>query len=143
LPTDEDDPRIFSLLTEEGVVKRTSLSDIPLQGRAGKGLLLIRKRKTNPHKLIAINLEHTLYAMTQGDEWIRVQTEQVSVNEQGGIGRLVVDGGVKAVAYEAVLPTEADSPVGRESGGDAPVSPHDEAPMTQFSLFDDSTETKD
>jgi len=143
LPTDEEDHRTFSLLTEEGVVKRTSLSDIPLQGRAGKGLVLLRKRKNNPHRLVAVTIEHTLYALTTADEWVRVQTEQVSVNEQGGIGRLVVKDGVKAVAFEAVLPAGTDGPGGRESGGDVPVSPHDEAPATQFSLFEDTMEAKD
>ncbi len=141
--TDVEDGRVFSLLTEEGVVKRTSFADIPLQGRAGKGLLLIRKRKTNPHKLIAIAVDDTLYALTRTDEWVRVQTEQVSVNEQGGIGRIVVDGGVKAVAYEPNLPSECDQPVTKETGGEAPVSPHDEAPASQVSLFDEPLEKKE
>jgi topoisomerase-4 subunit A len=140
-----EDERVFTLLTAEGVLKRTRIADIPLQGRAGKGVQLIRKRKTNPHQLVAAAVEETLYALTEKGEWVRVQTEHVSVNEQGGIGRMAVDDGVKAVAFEAVLPVEEskDTAGGKEPQQEAPVSPHDEAPVTQFSLFDDSTEEKE
>jgi topoisomerase IV subunit A len=146
LPTETEDARPFSLLTAEGVVKRTLISAIPLQGRAGKGVQLIRKRKTNPHRLVAVTIEDTLYALTDKHEWVLVPTEQVAVSEQGGTGRSVVDGGVGAVAYEAVLPAEdekaAETPKG--SGEAEPAeTPRDGNSVTQYSLFDDSADEKE
>ncbi|MED1949331.1 DNA topoisomerase IV subunit A [Brevibacillus centrosporus] len=139
MPVEADDTRAFSLLTTEGVVKRTAISDIPLQGRAGKGVTLIRKRKNNPHQLIACSIEETMYAWTAQNEWSLVDTDQVIVNEQGGIGRAIVEGGAKAVAFETVLPTEE----GKEEA--SPKNPGEGAPPqgsgqkttdNQFSLFD-------
>jgi topoisomerase-4 subunit A len=148
LSVSEHDKRVFRILTAEGIVKRTSLSDMPIQGRAGKGLVLIRKRKVNPHRILAAQLEDTehLFARTSGGEWIRVDSRHVPVSEQGGIGRLVVEGGVSEVACEAALPAEEakEQPsAGNAAPGEAPHSPHDEVPVEQFSLFEDSTEKKD
>lgn len=142
LPVEEDDPRAFSLVTREGTVKRTRIADIPLQGRAGKGVQLIRKRKTHPHQLLAISIEHTMYALTEQNEWQPIPVEQVPVNEQGGIGRVLVEGGVKAIVFETVLPTEElrDEPLLNSSGEAAQERKQDE----QISLFaDESGEKKD
>lgn len=141
LPVEAEDARAFSLLTTEGVVKRTPISDIPLQGRAGKGVQLIRKRKNHPHQLIALSIEETMYAWTAQNEWSLVQTEQVSVNEQGGIGRMVVEGGVKAVVFETVLPAgeaKEEQAKGSSEGASSPARP-----TKQYSLFDDAGEEKE
>ena len=140
LPIDEHDQRAFSLVTEEGIVKRTLIADIPLQGRAGKGVQLIRKRKTHPHRLLAINIDNTMYALTAQNEWQLVHSEQVSVNEQGGIGRVVVEGGVKAIVFEAVLPTE--EPQTEQAARGTEEEPQEKTPGEQISLFTDESGKK-
>ncbi|QDS33828.1 DNA topoisomerase IV subunit A [Brevibacillus brevis] len=137
LPIEEDDSRAFSLLTAEGVVKRTSIAAIPLQARAGKGVQLIRKRKNNPHELIAMFIEETVYAWTSQNEWTPVETEQVIVNEQGGIGRQLVEGGVKAVAFETILPSDEpkDEATAKGSGDGAGTAGQQKTPNGQASLF--------
>jgi topoisomerase-4 subunit A len=146
LPTEAEDARSFNLLTAEGQVKRTLISAIPLQGRAGKGVQVIRKRKTNPHRVVAVTVEDTLYALTDRNEWVLVPTEQVAVTEQGGAARSVVDGGVEAVAYEAVLPDEAEKAAEPPKGSaeaEPDKTPRDGNAVTQFSLFDNSADEKE
>lgn len=130
LPIEAEDSRIFSLITTDGVVKRTKIADIPLQGRAGKGVQLIRKRKTSPHQLLALNVDDSMYALTAANEWQFVQADQVNVNEQGGIGRNLIEGGVEAVVFETVLPTD-------EAKDNAPAGEAaDRRTAEQASLFD-------
>ncbi|MGM0710824.1 DNA topoisomerase IV subunit A [Brevibacillus parabrevis] len=138
LPTELEDSRAFTLLTEEGVVKRTAIAAMPLQGRAGKGVQLIRKRKNHPHQLTAIYLEETVYAWTAQNEWVPVDASQVIVNEQGGIGRVVVEGGVKAVVFETVLPTDEpkEEPTAKGSGEGESASSQQKATGAPVSLFD-------
>lgn len=138
LPIEEEDSRAFTLLTAEGVVKRTAIAAIPLQGRAGKGVQLIRKRKNHPHQLAAVFIDETVYAWTAQNEWTLVDTSLVNVNEQGGIGRHLVEGGVKSVVFETVLPTEEakEEPAkGSGEGESASVQPKSTAaPVTLFDL---------
>jgi topoisomerase-4 subunit A len=141
MPVGSKDTRAFSLLTTEGVVKRTAISDIPLQGRAGKGVQLIRKRKNNPHQLIALSMEETMYAWTTQNEWSLVSTDQVIVNEQGGIGRSVVEGGAKAVAFETVLPTEETKEEHGKGSGEGSSSPQ-RTLENPFNLFDGNSGEK-
>ncbi len=146
--------KIVRIITAEGVVKRTPLVDIQLQARAGKGNVLIRKRKTHPHELLAAMLEDTgtTIVITQSGDALVLDASHVPVNESGGIGRLVMDGGVKAVMLEAALPLEADESGSEDPGtgkaqspsnANPPVSPNDEITAEQFSLFDDLKEKKD
>lgn len=136
LPVEAEDERVFALITADGVVKRTRIAEIPLQGRAGKGVQLIRKRKTSPHQLLAISVDETMYAMTKQNEWQPVPVDQVSINEQGGIGRTVIEGGIESIAYETVLPT--DEP--RESNASDTAS--GKKPEEQISLFTDESGEK-
>jgi topoisomerase IV subunit A len=89
------DERILQVLTREGIVKRTTVSQFTNQGRGGKGILIIRRRKVQPHEVIAAILEETfqktLLAQTnQGrqvtPDWEAYRT-QLSANDQGSIGR--------------------------------------------------------
>lgn len=145
LPVETDDARDFSLLTADGVGKRTAIADIPLQGRAGKGVQLIRKRKTSPHQLIALTVEDTMYAMTLQNEWVLLPMKQLIVNEQGGIGRTIVEDGVRAVAFETVIPQEVSKeeqspkPMGESALED---TPQEKGNDVQFSLFDDESDGK-
>lgn len=136
LPVEAEDERVFALITADGVVKRTRIAEIPLQGRAGKGVQLIRKRKTSPHQLLAISVDETMYALTKQNEWQPVPVDQVSINEQGGIGRTVIESGIESIAYETVLPT--DEP--RESNASDTAS--GKKPEEQISLFTDESGEK-
>lgn len=136
LPVGAEDDRVFALITSDGVVKRTKIADIPLQGRAGKGVQLIRKRKTSPHQLLAISVDETMYALTKQNEWQPVAVDQININEQGGIGRTVIEGGIESIAYETVLPT--DEP--KETN--ASDSASGKKPEEQISLFSDESGEK-
>lgn len=136
LPVEAEDDRVFALITADGVVKRTRIAEIPLQGRAGKGVQLIRKRKTSPHQLLAISVYETMYALTKQNEWQAVPVDQVSINEQGGIGRTLIEGGIESIAYETVLPT--DEP--KESNAFDTAS--EKKPEEQISLFSDESGEK-
>lgn len=76
--------------------------------------------------------------MTDKQEWVQVQAEQVGITEQGGIGRAAVEGEVRSVAYEAVLTGEeedASSKVNEEL--QAAPRGEEKKPLIQQSLFDD------
>jgi len=144
----EEDSRVFRIITQEGIVKRTSFTDMPVQGRAGKGLVLIRKRKMNPHQLLFLQLEESeqLYALSSSGAWIFIDSSHVPVNEQGGIGRVVVEGGITEIAVEAILVSEEQKEQevqASDAAKEAPHSPHDEAPVEQIGLFDDASKKKD
>ncbi|MGC5323857.1 DNA topoisomerase IV subunit A [Brevibacillus sp. SYSU BS000544] len=143
-----EDERVISIFTKEGIIKRTNLKDIPVQGRAGKGVQMIRKRKTTPHVIIASYLEESnrikLYVQNESSELHLVDVDKVSVNEQGGIGRVVIEGKVVDILFEAALPTdEAQKQTAEKPEGALPVSPLDEAPVEQVSLFDDGIDKKE
>ncbi|WP_126426683.1 DNA topoisomerase IV subunit A [Brevibacillus marinus] len=138
-----EDDRILRALTREGVVKRTPLADLPLQGRAGKGQVLLKKRKTAPHALLTCQVEDVradkLYVQQESGEWQLVQAEHVPVNEPGGSGRVVVEGPLTAWMYEATIGTAEAKEAGTAAPGDQParVSPLAEADVQQISLFPD------
>ncbi len=144
--TNEDG--IVNVLTQEGILKRTFMRDFPIQGRAGKGLVIIRKRKTTPHAVMSAMKEdknrENLYAMTESGDLVQILPEKIGVTEQGGIGRVAVEGKVVSVLFEAVLPTDqGKAEVGTAEPSQAPVSPLDEAPVEQASLFDDAFDKKE
>ena len=142
LPVGEEDLRTFALITREGIVKRTQLDGIPRQARAGKGVQLIRKRKTHPHQLLSVWIDQSAYAFTEQNEWQRVEAEQVHISEQGGMGRVLIEGGVKEIMLEAVLPSEEAKGEKQDddTGSAEPVSEN----MTeeQIRLFDDEDSGK-
>lgn len=89
---------VLQIVTKEGVAKRTFVAQFTAQGRGGKGLLIIRRRKVQPHEVKAVfledEMEHDLVARTSAGrmlpiEWESYQ-ESLSVNDQGSIGRTVV-----------------------------------------------------
>ena len=144
LPVGDEDLRAFSLITREGIVKRTQIAAIPLQARAGKGVQLIRKRKTHPHQLLAVWIEPSVYALTEQNEWLLVEVDQVHVNEQGGIGRVLVEGGVKDIVFESVLPSEEShgEQHANNSGSGSEEVVMESKPDEQISLFDDDESKK-
>lgn len=143
-----EEERIVSVLTQEGVLKRTYIRDFPLQGRAGKGVVIIRKRKTTPHVIIAALREDVnhdkLFVLTDTGELQQIQPDKISVTEQGGIGRVAVEHKVVEVLNQATLPTENGKmePPPQEAPK-AMISPLDEVPVEQTSLFEDPTNKKE
>ncbi|MBO8162644.1 MAG: DNA topoisomerase IV subunit A [Brevibacillus sp.] len=149
-----DDHRTLRVLTQEGLVKRTALTSLPVQGRAGKGLTLIRKRKTAPHVILTSQVEDeaadNLYVQTESGQWQRVESDHVPINEQGGIGRLVSEEPLMNWMYEAAIGSAREkgesanhSPAASSSGEAAPVSPNDDPDVEQFSLFRDASEDEE
>ncbi|WP_286886863.1 DNA topoisomerase IV subunit A [Aneurinibacillus sp. UBA3580] len=89
---------VLQIITKEGVVKRTFAAQFTVQGRGGKGVLIIRRRKVQPHEVKAAFLEgemkHDLKARTSANRIIPVDWEayrhSLSINDQGSIGRTMV-----------------------------------------------------
>ncbi len=142
--------RVVCVVTQEGVVKRTRLSDFPVQGRAGKGLVVLRKRKTLPHRIVAAHIEgdacDKLYAQTATGEWAVVPVAAVPVNEQGGSGRSVLSGPVRAVMVEAAIPSEENKETGEkaaELSASSAAPDTDETQESQISLFDEPDEKRE
>ncbi|BAU27980.1 topoisomerase-4 subunit A [Aneurinibacillus soli] len=93
-----DDDRVLQIVTKEGIVKRTVVAGFSVQGRGGKGLLIIRRRKVQPHEITEALLESShvsgLLAYTSAGRTVVMDWEeyahQLSVNDQGSIGRGLV-----------------------------------------------------
>ncbi|WP_240688925.1 DNA topoisomerase IV subunit A [Ammoniphilus sp. YIM 78166] len=89
--TKEEDERILAILTAEGVGKRIYVSDFLVQARGGKGLVVIKRRKTKPHRLIYAILETDplgdIYYVTNKGQEALVNFQQIDVSDQGGIGK--------------------------------------------------------
>ncbi|MEW9669099.1 DNA topoisomerase IV subunit A [Ammoniphilus sp. 3BR4] len=89
--TKEDDERVLAVLTAEGIGKRMYVSDFLVQARGGKGLLVIRKRKTKPHRLVYAflsgELSGDIYYLTNKDREDILQANQLDISEQGGTGK--------------------------------------------------------
>lgn len=138
-----EDERILRALTREGLVKRTSLANVPLQGRAGKGQALLKKRKTAPHELLTCQVEEgraeKLYVQQASGIWQLLESDHVPVNAPGAAGRVVVEGPLSAWMYEATIGTEEVKAKETTASGKqaAPLSPLDEADGKQISLFSD------
>ncbi|MED0669134.1 DNA topoisomerase IV subunit A [Aneurinibacillus aneurinilyticus] len=89
---------VLQIVTKEGVIKRTFVAQFTAQGRGGKGLLVIRRRKVQPHEVKAAFLEdalqHDLVAKTSAGHMLPIEweayRESLSVNDQGSIGRTMV-----------------------------------------------------
>lgn len=60
------------------------------------------------------------------------------VNEQGGIGRQLIEGGVKAVAFETILPTDEpkDETTVKGSGDGSGTAGQQKTSNVQANLFD-------
>lgn len=76
--TDEEREYVV-LATQRGAIKRMSLQEFELQGRATRGVLMLRELKTNPHRVIGMILATM-------DEQVKLfaenhLTETVAVNE--------------------------------------------------------------
>jgi topoisomerase-4 subunit A len=89
---------VLQIITKEGVVKRTVVAQFTPQGRGGKGVLIIRRRKVQPHEVKAAFLEaemkHDVLARTSEGQLVQLDWEayrqHLSVNDQGSIGRTMV-----------------------------------------------------
>lgn len=99
--TKEEDERVLAILTAEGIGKRMYVSDFLVQARGGKGLLVIKRRKTKPHRLIYsyLEMESTgeLYYVTNKGQEDRLLFSDLDISDQGGIGKdlLFLDKGLE------------------------------------------------
>ncbi|RNB91696.1 DNA topoisomerase IV subunit A [Brevibacillus fluminis] len=136
-----DEGKVIRAVTREGMVKRTRLNELSPQGRAGKGLVLLRKRKNNPHQLLMVQLEgaEKLYAAGTGNGYTQIETDKVPFTELGGNGRLVIEGGVKALLLEAAIPNDDEQSPAQDTPGPGTRN----EPAGQASLFDDMKEKKE
>jgi len=92
--TKDEDERVLELVTTDGVGKRIYVSDFIVQGRGGKGLVVIKKRKTNPHQILYAVVEDERaesyrYETNQGNKGI-LEFEGLEISDQGGIGKTIV-----------------------------------------------------
>lgn len=143
-----DEGKVVRAITQEGVVKRTRLSDLSAQGRAGKGVVLLRKRKNNPHQLLLAHLEgnEQLYAVSNAAGLMQIETDKVPFTELGGNGRLVVEGGIKSVLLESVIPVaEEQQPTsnGAPPRNGSAMNDEQSATIMQVSMFDEMNEKKE
>ncbi|MFT9846132.1 DNA topoisomerase IV subunit A [Aneurinibacillus sp. REN35] len=109
---------VLQIITKEGVVKRTFAAQFPVQGRGGKGLLIIRRRKVQPHEIRTAFLEeemgHGLVARTSAGRLLPLEWETyrtgLSVNDQGSIGRsmLAMNAGEELTYVYRVAYTEEE-----------------------------------
>ncbi|RXT08106.1 DNA topoisomerase IV subunit A [Ammoniphilus sp. CFH 90114] len=112
--TKEEDERVLAILTTDGTVKRIYVSDFLVQARGGKGLLVIRKRKTKPHRLIYVLLESDtagdLYFVTNKGQEAIVPVDTIDISDQGGAGKdlLSLEKGEEVIrAYQRpIIPEE-------------------------------------
>ncbi|MED0678307.1 MULTISPECIES: DNA topoisomerase IV subunit A [Aneurinibacillus] len=89
---------VLQIITKEGVIKRTFVTQFTTQGRSGKGVLVIRRRKVQPHEVKVAFLEgemkHGLLGRTDKGREVRIDWEayckHLSVNDQGSVGRTMV-----------------------------------------------------
>lgn len=117
--TKDEDERILDVLTTDGTGKRIYVSDFILQGRGGKGLLVLRRRKTNPHRIIYASLEEesiasNLYVTNKGREG-KLEITELDISEQGGLGKALIplDKGeqvVKVIPVPAIEMRTEDDP---------------------------------
>lgn len=93
LLTKEEDERVVQFLTTEGIGKRVYVSDFIPQSRGGKGLLIIRRRKTSPHEIVYADFEHDRtdckFVSNQGKEYA-IDFTILSISESGGLGKTLI-----------------------------------------------------
>jgi topoisomerase IV subunit A len=94
-----DEGRVLQLITLDGICKRTPISQFTVQGRGGKGIVIIRRRKVQPHEvavaLIEESFDHNLIGITNKGNQVPLDWEEYrqkqSVNDQGSVGRKIID----------------------------------------------------
>lgn len=92
--THEEDERVLGVVTKEGTGKRIYISDFMLQARGGKGLLVLKRRKTHPHEIIFASIDEAFpqaLGLTSAAREIGLDLSGLEITEQGGIGRNIVD----------------------------------------------------
>nr|WP_245203933.1 DNA topoisomerase IV subunit A [Ammoniphilus resinae] len=92
--THEEDERVLGVVTKEGIGKRIYISDFMLQARGGKGLLVLKRRKTNPHEILFAAIDDAFpqaLGLTSAAREVGLDLSPLEITEQGGIGRSIVD----------------------------------------------------
>jgi DNA gyrase subunit A len=107
---DKDTAELLSV-TESGLGKRTLLSEYPLQGRGGQGVIghKLTDRTGTMVSLSQVLGTEELFVLSEQGDLIRTSTSSVSVygRSSQGVSIKKVDGGDKVVAA-MVLPAEEE-----------------------------------
>ena len=124
LPEGETDKRTLLAVTTDGKFKRTLVSELPTQLRAGKGGRIIVKKKSRPHQLwggLLLNNERDSILVVQEDgEKIQVEVRSIPTGAANGSGYAIsgVSGNILHVIAEVSSEPEED-----EELSDDPTEP--------------------
>ncbi|WP_227395424.1 DNA topoisomerase IV subunit A [Jeotgalibacillus aurantiacus] len=97
------------VMTQRGSVKKMSVSEFELSGRAKRGLVMLRELKSNPHRIVGIlavenKSDIAVSAETEKGERIAINPASLRVNDRYSNGSFVIDeqksGKVKKVWFE-------------------------------------------
>jgi DNA gyrase subunit A len=125
-------------ITRSGFGKRTSLSEYPVKGRGGQGVITI-KNTAKLGDVVGVQLvgdaDHLLI-LTSGGKIIRLRMEEISVIGRNTMGRTLVrmEPGEQVVDVARAEPAEEDD-LDTENGGDAETTAE-----TLISEFEDDEE---
>jgi topoisomerase-4 subunit A len=119
LVTREEDERTVNFLTSEGVGKKIYVSDFIRQSRGGKGLLIFRRRKTSPHKLVYAGFEPggvSMRFITDNGKEYEVDFSALPISESGGIGKSLLQLDKHEEIVKAVALPIIDNDPGKDEG---------------------------
>ena len=92
--TKHKDERSLDMITVDGIGKRISVSNLDVQARGTKGLVAIKRRKTNPHRVIFARVEdesaHSYNYETNQGKMGTLKFDTLEVSDQGGVGKALV-----------------------------------------------------
>lgn len=143
----QEDQRVISLIvvksdctilvaTENGFGKRTQVSDFPVKGRGGQGVIAIQTTERNGNVIGAVQVEDNDETMliTDGGTLVRTRVDEISVvgrNTQG-VTLIQLSKEEKLVGLQRILEVEAKKGTGDDEGDDSDIDTDaaDDAPNT-------------
>ncbi|NHL91495.1 DNA topoisomerase IV subunit A [Lactobacillus helveticus] len=82
------------LITQRGAFKQFKLSLVNKVSRAKRGVLVLRKLKTKPHRIVALMpyaQDHILHVTTSSDRHIEIKTTEYPLSDRYSNGSFVID----------------------------------------------------
>ncbi len=93
VPSD-DESSVALLITSDGIGKRTPVTDFPLKGRAGKGVVTLptgKRGKTDVMGALMVNESDQVMLVTDGGTLIRVKASEISMYSRTAAGVRLMD----------------------------------------------------